>query len=156
PLTGSESGDDEGLVGLCDLPADAEQEHERSDDRENDDEQDDERFAHGGVYSLRVLVGATSTVRPPRLAVTSTWVCLRIVASPSAARARKRSVPCRTSTSTSPRCPGVMSAVTRPTFPTISIAIAGSLLPSRSTNGRRPARACRTQGSSERCHRPVI
>ena len=40
----------------------------------------------------------------------------------SAARARNRSVPWRTSMITSPRCPGVMSAVTLASFPTTSSA----------------------------------
>ena len=60
-----------------------------------------------------VSVGATSTVRPPRLPTTRTWECLVIVDVLSDAQARNRSVPARTSMSTSPRCPGVMSAVTR-------------------------------------------
>jgi hypothetical protein len=40
-----------------------------------------------------VSVGSTSTVRPPRLPTTITWVCLRIVSAESLARARNRSVP---------------------------------------------------------------
>ena len=68
-----------------------------SDDDEDGDEHDGQEFGECHLGSLMVSVGATSTVRPPRLPTTRTWVCLGIVGVLSAARARKRSVPCRTS-----------------------------------------------------------
>ncbi len=114
-------GDDQGLVRFRDPPRGSE-----PDDQEDQQDEDDEphhcqrrlEVTHRG--SLTVSVGSTSTVRPPRLPTTRTWACFLIVASGSDAAARNRSVPCRTSTSTSPRWPGVMSAVTRPILPMMS------------------------------------
>src|SRR4029079_16949879 len=92
-------------------------------DRHHDsDDGQEELQLRAHSESLMPSVGETSTVRPPRLPTTSTWVCFGMMASRSAARARKRSVPWRTSIITSPRCPGVMSAVTLASFPTTSSA----------------------------------
>ena len=78
-LAGAEAGDDQRLIGLGDPPADPEQERQQQQTADDDGDQDDRRSVVI-VGNLIVSVGATSTVRPPRLPTTRTWVCLRMVA----------------------------------------------------------------------------
>src|SRR5674476_464362 len=122
PAAGTKPRDNQRLVGLSHAPARPEQEGQ-CEQRNNDGDENDagrDTGVQGHLGSLIASVGETSTVRPPRLPTTSTWVYLGIVASLSAPRARNLSVPCRTSIITSPRCPGVISAVTRASLPTTS------------------------------------
>jgi hypothetical protein len=110
----AEPADDQGLVGLGDPPHEAEDEadeyHCPSDDPDDD---------HGGPPSLVPYIGVTTTVRGGKYSTTTTRVPILRVSPPSLQYAWNASLPPRTVTITSPRCPGSTVPVTRPILPTI-------------------------------------